>query len=302
LSILRENDTSFSFNTDGCLWIVSHPKGKGSSLKEMHRMISQVISATVNVEPPLHDFISSITNSDNPLPDPEASNPKKRKEDDTAIDRPSPRPKMLRFNTENPSAEILEADPPKEAENPSIVVFNEATPISRTKAKLLAKPGDYYKITKYQGKEDRTVLIEWWNSHLPDPVPNRQEKEELAQRNGITLEQVGHWFGNTGRNQRRNPIFSIAAVPDEKEVIAVENVAPVAHPVENIDPKKIRKKIEDPVVEDQLEDDPGDEDSYYLNPMKKTKFIDKNLKSGESLMIFSRKFFFRQAFKVFAKK
>ena len=40
------------------------------------------------------------------------------------------------------------------------------------------------------------MLNEYFYSHLSNPYPSEETKEELARKGGITVSQVSNWFGN----------------------------------------------------------------------------------------------------------
>uniref|UniRef100_A0A914Q746 Homeobox domain-containing protein n=1 Tax=Panagrolaimus davidi TaxID=227884 RepID=A0A914Q746_9BILA len=40
------------------------------------------------------------------------------------------------------------------------------------------------------------ILNEYFNSHIADPYPSEEDKEELARQCQITVSQVSNWFGN----------------------------------------------------------------------------------------------------------
>ncbi|XP_066065292.1 LOW QUALITY PROTEIN: pre-B-cell leukemia transcription factor 4-like [Chamaea fasciata] len=48
------------------------------------------------------------------------------------------------------------------------------------------------------------VLNEYFYSHLSNPYPSEEAKEELARRGGITLAQVSNWFGNKRIRYKKN--------------------------------------------------------------------------------------------------
>ena len=47
------------------------------------------------------------------------------------------------------------------------------------------------------------VMQTWYDEHLDNPYPSKNEKDELAQRGGITVTQVKSWFANK-RNRSNN--------------------------------------------------------------------------------------------------
>lgn len=53
-------------------------------------------------------------------------------------------------------------------------------------------------------KQATEVLNEYFYSHLSNPYPTEEAKEELSQRCGITVSQVSNWFGNKRIRYKKN--------------------------------------------------------------------------------------------------
>ncbi|XP_044804320.2 pre-B-cell leukemia transcription factor 4 isoform X2 [Bubalus bubalis] len=53
-------------------------------------------------------------------------------------------------------------------------------------------------------KQATEVLNEYFYSHLRNPYPSEEAKEELARRGGITVSQVSNWFGNKRIRYKKN--------------------------------------------------------------------------------------------------
>ncbi|KAL3320542.1 hypothetical protein Ciccas_000774 [Cichlidogyrus casuarinus] len=53
-------------------------------------------------------------------------------------------------------------------------------------------------------KEATEVLNEYFYSHLANPYPSEEAKEELAKKCGITVSQVSNWFGNKRIRYKKN--------------------------------------------------------------------------------------------------
>ncbi|XP_068027383.1 LOW QUALITY PROTEIN: pre-B-cell leukemia transcription factor 4-like [Melanerpes formicivorus] len=53
-------------------------------------------------------------------------------------------------------------------------------------------------------KQATEVLNEYFYSHLSNPYPSEEAKEELAKRGGITVSQVSNWFGNKRIRYKKN--------------------------------------------------------------------------------------------------
>ncbi|XP_007229114.1 pre-B-cell leukemia transcription factor 4 isoform X2 [Astyanax mexicanus] len=53
-------------------------------------------------------------------------------------------------------------------------------------------------------KQATEVLNEYFYSHLSNPYPSEEAKEELAKKCGITVSQVSNWFGNKRIRYKKN--------------------------------------------------------------------------------------------------
>ncbi|XP_041370034.1 pre-B-cell leukemia transcription factor 1-like isoform X3 [Gigantopelta aegis] len=53
-------------------------------------------------------------------------------------------------------------------------------------------------------KQATEVLNEYFYSHLSNPYPSEEAKEELARKCGITVSQVSNWFGNKRIRYKKN--------------------------------------------------------------------------------------------------
>lgn len=53
-------------------------------------------------------------------------------------------------------------------------------------------------------KQATEVLNEYFYSHLSNPYPSEEAKEELARRGGISVNQVSNWFGNKRIRYKKN--------------------------------------------------------------------------------------------------
>lgn len=47
-------------------------------------------------------------------------------------------------------------------------------------------------------------LKDWFEAHVDNPYPSEMEKEQIAIRLGMRVNQVASWFGNQRQRQRRN--------------------------------------------------------------------------------------------------
>merc|ERR1712223_2021767 len=53
-------------------------------------------------------------------------------------------------------------------------------------------------------KQASEILNEYFYSHLANPYPSEEVKEELARKCGITVSQVSNWFGNKRIRYKKN--------------------------------------------------------------------------------------------------
>merc|ERR1719347_496168 len=53
-------------------------------------------------------------------------------------------------------------------------------------------------------KQASEILNEYFYSHLANPYPSEEAKEELAKKCGITVSQVNNWFGNKRIRYKKN--------------------------------------------------------------------------------------------------
>ncbi|NXB40912.1 PBX3 factor, partial [Eulacestoma nigropectus] len=80
-------------------------------------------------------------------------------------------------------------------------------------------------------KQATEVLNEYFYSHLSNPYPSEEAKEELAKKGGITVSQVSNWFGNKrirykknmGKFQEEANIYAAKTAVDAATVVAQGN-------------------------------------------------------------------------------
>ena len=72
-------------------------------------------------------------------------------------------------------------------------------------------------------RESTAYLKQWLLSHIEDPYPTRQEKQQLAALSGLTTNQVKTWFANARRRskstdefRKRCEQFKPSKTPDSK--------------------------------------------------------------------------------------
>ncbi|KAJ8963616.1 hypothetical protein NQ314_005516 [Rhamnusium bicolor] len=70
-------------------------------------------------------------------------------------------------------------------------------------------------------KQASEILNEYFYSHLSNPYPSEEAKEELARKCGITISQVSNWFGNKRIRNKKN----IGKAQEEANLYAAKKVA-----------------------------------------------------------------------------
>merc|ERR1712080_698568 len=71
-------------------------------------------------------------------------------------------------------------------------------------------------------KHASEILNEYFYSHLSNPYPSEEAKEELAKRCKITVSQVNNWFGNKRIRYKKN----IVKAQEEANKYAAKAAAP----------------------------------------------------------------------------
>ncbi|XP_067416324.1 pre-B-cell leukemia transcription factor 2 isoform X1 [Emydura macquarii macquarii] len=74
-------------------------------------------------------------------------------------------------------------------------------------------------------KQATEVLNEYFYSHLSNPYPSEDAKEELAKKCGITISQVSNWFGNKRIRYKKN----IGKFQEEANVYTGKTAGSLAH-------------------------------------------------------------------------
>merc|ERR1712027_261049 len=75
-------------------------------------------------------------------------------------------------------------------------------------------------------KKSSEVLNEYFYSHLSNPYPSEEAKEELARKCGITVSQVSNWFGNKRIRYKKN----IVKAQEEANMYAAKAAAAAISP------------------------------------------------------------------------
>ncbi len=70
-------------------------------------------------------------------------------------------------------------------------------------------------------KQASEVLNEYFYSHLSNPYPSEEAKEELARNCSITVSQVSNWFGNKRIRYKKN----IGKAQEEANLYAAKKAA-----------------------------------------------------------------------------
>ncbi|KAG8142080.1 hypothetical protein E2320_006708 [Naja naja] len=73
----------------------------------------------------------------------------------------------------------------------------------------------------------REILNEYFYSHLSNPYPSEEAKEELAKKCSITVSQVSNWFGNKRIRYKKN----IGKFQEEANLYAAKTAVTAAHAV-----------------------------------------------------------------------
>uniref|UniRef100_A0A8C6X7Z2 PBX homeobox 3 n=1 Tax=Naja naja TaxID=35670 RepID=A0A8C6X7Z2_NAJNA len=71
------------------------------------------------------------------------------------------------------------------------------------------------------------ILNEYFYSHLSNPYPSEEAKEELAKKCSITVSQVSNWFGNKRIRYKKN----IGKFQEEANLYAAKTAVTAAHAV-----------------------------------------------------------------------
>merc|ERR1719447_293159 len=75
-------------------------------------------------------------------------------------------------------------------------------------------------------KQASEILNEYFYSHLSNPYPSEEAKEELARKCGITVSQINNWFGNKRIRYKKN----IVKAQEEANMYAAKAAAAAISP------------------------------------------------------------------------
>ena len=73
-------------------------------------------------------------------------------------------------------------------------------------------------------KHAKETLESYFYSHLSNPYPSEEAKEELARKCGISVSQVSNWFGNKRIRYKKN----IGKAQEEASIYAAKSAAAIA--------------------------------------------------------------------------
>ena len=82
-------------------------------------------------------------------------------------------------------------------------------------------------------------MNEYFYSHLSNPYPSEEAKEELARKCGITVSQVSNWFGNKRIRYKKN----IGKAQEEANLYAAKKAAGISHFVQSVEDSKLRERV-----------------------------------------------------------
>merc|ERR1711910_16859 len=75
-------------------------------------------------------------------------------------------------------------------------------------------------------KKSSEILNEYFYSHLSNPYPSEEAKEELGRKCGISVSQVSNWFGNKRIRYKKN----IVKAQEEANMYAAKAAQAAAAP------------------------------------------------------------------------
>ncbi|XP_023213494.1 homeobox protein extradenticle-like, partial [Centruroides sculpturatus] len=91
-------------------------------------------------------------------------------------------------------------------------------------------------------KQATEILNEYFYSHLSNPYPSEEAKEELARKCGITVSQVSNWFGNKRIRYKKN----IGKAQEEANLYAAKKAAATGASPYNLVPSSQNQQIISP--------------------------------------------------------
>ncbi|UYV65653.1 PBX1 [Cordylochernes scorpioides] len=106
---------------------------------------------------------------------------------------------ILRSRFLDASLEIVETHPIRLGETRNIFLSSTYVLAGRVDKVLVCR-----RKRRNFSKQATEILNEYFYSHLSNPYPSEEAKEELARKCGITVSQVSNWFGNKRIRYKKN--------------------------------------------------------------------------------------------------
>ena len=100
---------------------------------------------------------------------------------------------------------------------------------------------DFRRKRRNFSKQATEILNEYFYSHLNNPYPSEEVKEQLARQCQITVSQVSNWFGNKRIRYKKN----IAKAQEEANMYAAKKAQGFSMPDKD---KTKTQRIKDPVL------------------------------------------------------
>uniref|UniRef100_A0A4X1V9X7 PBX homeobox 2 n=1 Tax=Sus scrofa TaxID=9823 RepID=A0A4X1V9X7_PIG len=111
---------------------------------------------------------------------------------------------------------------PKEMERMAVMILRSPSGCHVAEYTILRDSGALWGAATWC-KQATEVLNEYFYSHLSNPYPSEEAKEELAKKCGITVSQVSNWFGNKRIRYKKN----IGKFQEEANIYAVKTAVSV---------------------------------------------------------------------------
>ncbi|KAM6986033.1 pre-B-cell leukemia transcription factor 3 isoform 2-T2 [Aplochiton taeniatus] len=122
-------------------------------------------------------------------------------------------------------------------------------------------------------KQATEILNEYFYSHLSNPYPSEEAKEELAKKCSITVSQVSNWFGNKRIRYKKN----IGKFQEEANLYAAKTAVTAAHAVAAAVQNSQANSPTTPSSGFQMKDE-----EYQLDPAESKNSLLSNMFSGSS--------------------
>ncbi|KAI8333134.1 hypothetical protein BC941DRAFT_435184 [Chlamydoabsidia padenii] len=86
-----------------------------------------------------------------------------------------------------------------------------------------------------------TILRDWLSDHKKHPYPTEEEKDTLARRTGLTLNQISNWFINA-RRRILQPMLEQQVQVNEKRQNELDTLSHVSHSSDDPTDRRLRKR------------------------------------------------------------